>query len=323
MELNNKTVSAVLEKNYSILMPIFYEMQTEYLASLNVIYDDLDASMVAMVLTNELYKKKVNSNEINNYENIGFKNFYNMDKYYLISSSLRINKISSVINVPRETVRRKRDKLIDDKILFFDEKKKSISLNTDKIDKRILDLQIENLTKFLSKFIDYFISHNFISRIITRDQIKKDLEKKFLIYLTKFLDFQILYFSNLKKHNDIESIFIVLLCMLNSTSQLRKENKVMNYKNVLENIQNMQKVRGLNVSSISDITKIPRTTVIRKIIKLEKAGYLNRDKYKRYFIADLTKNKSTKHFFPILINYNREIIIKFFLECYEIFKKKN
>jgi len=323
MELNNKTVSAVLEKNYSILMPIFYEMQTEYLASLNVIYDDLDASMVAMVLTNELYKKKVNSNEINNYENIGFKNFYNMDKYYLISSSLRINKISSVINVPRETVRRKRDKLIDDKILLFDKKKKSISLNTDKIDKRILDLQIENLTKFLSKFTDYFISNNFISRMITRDQIKKDLEKKFLIYLTKFLDFQILYFSNLKKHNDIESIFIVLLCMLNSTSQLRKENKVMNYKNVLENIQNMQKVRGLNVSSISDITKIPRTTVIRKIIKLEKAGYLNRDKYKRYFIADLTKNKSTKHFFPILINYNREIIIKFFLECYEIFKKKN
>ena len=42
MELSNKTISSVLEKNYSILMPVFYEMQTEYLASLNIIYDDLD-----------------------------------------------------------------------------------------------------------------------------------------------------------------------------------------------------------------------------------------------------------------------------------------
>ena len=321
MELNNKTISVVLEKNYSILMPIFYEMQTEYLASLKLIYEDLDASLVGMVLTNQLYKNKINT--VTYKEDIGFKNFYHMENYFMLLSSLKINKISSIINVPRETVRRKRDKLIKDKILIFDKKKKIISLNTDKIDKRILNLQVENLTKFLSKFTDYFTANNFIKKIITKEQIKRDLDKKFLVYLTKFLDFQILYFSNLKKHNDIESIFIVLLCMLNSTSQLRKENKVMNYKNVLENIQNMQKVRGLNVSSISEITKIPRTTVIRKITKLEKTGYLNRDKYKRYFIADLTKNKSTKHFFPILIDYNRQIITNFFLDCYEIFKKKN
>ena len=320
MELSNKTISSVLEKNYSILMPVFYEMQTEYLASLNIIYDDLDASMVAMVLTNELYKKKINSNGSG--DDIGFKNFYNMDKYYLSSSALKINKIASVINVPRETVRRKRDKLIKDKILILDKKKRVITLNTDKIDRRILDLQIENLTKFLSKFTDYFISNNFISKMITREQIKRDLDKKFLIYLTKFLDFQISYFSNLKKHNDIESIFIVLLCILNSTSQLRKDNKVMNYKDVIQNIQNMQKVRGLNVSSIADITRIPRTTVIRKINKLEKDGYLYRDKFKRYFTADLTKNKTTNALTP-LVHYNREIITSFFIDCFDIFKKKN
>ena len=113
-------------------------------------------------------------------DDIGFKNFYNMDKYYLSSSALKINKIASVINVPRETVRRKRDKLIKDKILILDKKKRVITLNTDKIDRRILDLQIENLTKFLSKFTDYFISNNFISKMITREQIKRDLDKKLL-----------------------------------------------------------------------------------------------------------------------------------------------
>ena len=319
MELTNKTISSVLEKNYSILMPVFYEMQTEYLASLNLIYEDLDASMVGMVLTNELYKKKVNSNGSG--EDISFKNFYNMSTYYLSTSSLKINKISSIINVPRETVRRKRDKLIKDKILLLDKKKKTLTLNTEKIDRRILNLQIENLTKFLSKFTDYFVSNNFISKMITKEQIKRDLDKKFLLYLTKFLEFQILYFSNLKKHNDMESLFIILLCILNSTSHLRKENKVMNYKDVLQNIQNIQKVRGLNVSSISDITRIPRTTVIRKINKLEKDGFLYRDKFKRYFTADLTKNKSTNVITP-LFDYNREIIINFFMECFHTFRKK-
>ena len=95
----------------------------------------------------------------------------------------------------------------------------------------------------------------------------------------------------------------------------------MNYKDVIQNIQNMQKVRGLNVSSIADITRIPRTTVIRKINKLEKNGYLYRDKFKRYFTADLTKNKTTNALTP-LVHYNREIITSFFIDCFDIFKKK-
>ena len=95
----------------------------------------------------------------------------------------------------------------------------------------------------------------------------------------------------------------------------------MNYKDVLQNIQNMQKISGLNVSSISDITKIPRTTVIRKINKLEKDGYVTRDKFKGYFVADVTKNTALKHMVP-LMDYNRKIIINFFIECFETFKTK-
>ena len=75
MKFESKIISSVLEKNYSILMPTFFEMQTEYLASLNIIYEDLDASLVGMVLTNYLYKNKINTN--GSAENISFKNFYN------------------------------------------------------------------------------------------------------------------------------------------------------------------------------------------------------------------------------------------------------
>ena len=72
MIFEKSIVTSILEKNYSILMPSFFEMQTEYLASLNIIYDDLDASLVGMVLTNYLYKSKIERN--GSAENISFQN---------------------------------------------------------------------------------------------------------------------------------------------------------------------------------------------------------------------------------------------------------
>ena len=60
MKIDPLKLTKVIEQNYSHLMPDFFEMQTEYLASLNLIYHDLDASLVAMVLTSKLYKNTIN-----------------------------------------------------------------------------------------------------------------------------------------------------------------------------------------------------------------------------------------------------------------------
>ena len=51
MKIEASKLTKVIEQNYTHLMPDFFKMQTEYLASLNMIYNDLDASLVAMVLT--------------------------------------------------------------------------------------------------------------------------------------------------------------------------------------------------------------------------------------------------------------------------------
>ena len=73
MKFEPSKLSKIIEQNYSLLMPDFFEMQTEYLASLNIIYHDLDASLVAMVLTSELYKNIVK--EINSKSKISLKCF--------------------------------------------------------------------------------------------------------------------------------------------------------------------------------------------------------------------------------------------------------
>ena len=59
MKFEQAQITKIIEQNYSHLVSDFFEMQTEYLASLNIIYHDLDASLVAMFLTSKLYKNKL------------------------------------------------------------------------------------------------------------------------------------------------------------------------------------------------------------------------------------------------------------------------
>ena len=108
MKIEASKVTKILEQNFSHLMGDFYEMQTEYLASLNIIYDDLDASLVGMVITNQLYKNAIQND--NSKEKVCLKNFYQKNNFKLPVANFKIKDISSIINLPRETVRRKKRK---------------------------------------------------------------------------------------------------------------------------------------------------------------------------------------------------------------------
>lgn len=325
MKFEATKLSKVIEQNYSHLMPDFFEMQTEYLASLNIIYRDLDASLVAMVLTSQLYKNIIS--QVKTKEKISLKYFYQKENFKLPVSAFKIKEISTILNLPRETVRRKKEKLINDKLIILDKKNKLYALNTDMIEQKILDIQISNLSKFLSKFSYFFSKNRFFVKEVSKDQIKKDVEEKFLLYLTKFLDFQISYFSKMKTLADIESVFILLLCTLNTTSQIKKDGKTASSKDIFGNIQIVKDTFGLNATSISEITKVPRTTVLRKIAYLEKIGMLKKDKFKRYTSFnnftqnDLYYNKSKKIF--SITDYNIKLLGSFFSDCLETYSAKN
>tara|TARA_Y100000590_G_C15680754_1_gene999692 strand:- start:572 stop:1537 length:966 start_codon:yes stop_codon:yes gene_type:complete len=321
MKIESSKISKVLEQNFSHLICDFYEMQTEYLASLNIIYDDLDASLVGMFLTNELYKSAI-QNDISK-EKICLKSFYQKNNFKLPVSNFKIKDISSIINLPRETVRRKKEKLLKDRIILYNKKKKFYSLNSEMIDKKVLDIQIENLSKFLSKFSIYFSKNKLFINEVSKDEIKKDVDEKFLIYLTKFLDFQIAYFSNLKSLFDIESIFITMLCSLNTLSAKSiKKEKPISVRNIFSKIHEMNKSFGLNATSIAEITKIPRTTVLRKISNLEKNGILKKDKFKRYASDNLSTSAVGNKLLPVEED-NLKLLAMFFSQCLETYSAKS
>ena len=318
MKFEPNKLSKIIEQNYTHLIPDFLEMQTEYLASLNIIYNDLDASLVAMVLTSELYKSSIDEN---NKEKLSLKYFYQKGNFKLPEKSLKIKDISKLLNLPRETVRRKKEKIIRDNLIIYDKKNKHYLLNTGMIEQKIIESHIDNLSKFLSKFSVFFSRNKFFVREVSKEKIKKDVEEKFLIYFTKFLDFQISYFSKMKTVADIESIFILLLCGLNTAAQIKKKDNPISSKEIFSKLHAFNDTLGLNATSISEITKVPRTTVLRKISFLEKNGMIRKDKFKRYSYDDLNKSREANKIISVM-DHNITLLGIFFSECLKTYSVK-
>ena len=106
---------------------------------------------------------------------------------------------------------------------------------------------------------------------------------------------------------DMECLYIAVLCGLNTTTQLKRKsnnsNEIFDSKEIFTQIFKLSNKFGLSSTSIADITKIPRTTVLRKLAKLEKLNILKKDKFKRYETQDLVSSDySKKILYPYLQN---------------------
>ena len=121
---------------------------------------------------------------------------------------------------------------------------------------------------------------------------------------------------------DIESIFILLLCILNTTSQIKEKKKIIHSTDTFNKPYAQNITSGLNATSISEITKVPRTTVLRKISNLEKIGIIKKDKFKRYASNDLSKAIDSKKILSIMDHYIKLLGI-FFSQCLETYSTKH
>jgi len=324
MKFEPTKLSKVIERNFSYLMPDFYEMQTEYMQSMNDIYKDLDTALIAMFLTNKLYQNENKENYLSN--NISTTNFYQKNKFKPPFTKFKINEISKAIGIPRETVRRKKVKLTKNKFIILDKKKNSFRINNSLINKKIFEPQIKISSKLLSNYCAFFSDNNVLNKDLDIASFKKDVEKKFILYLPIFLNFQISYLTQWRKVIDMECLYITVLCALNTTTQIRRKsnnhNEIFDSSEIFTQIFKRTDKFGLNSTSIADITKIPRTTVLRKLAKLEKLNILKRDKFKRYETEDLMgSDNSKKKIYPHLQNTIK--LLGFLIsECLEIYSSK-
>jgi hypothetical protein len=115
---------------------------------------------------------------------------------------------------------------------------------------------------------------------------------------------QISMIINYKKiFGDIETFHIYGICVVNDHLYARKESRdYMDRDEFLKSIFTINKIQGINAMSISDITGIPRATVIRKLKKLVKKNNLMINSRKHYNLAKNFTNTLKPLQIKVLIN---------------------
>ena len=193
-------------------------------------------------------------------------------------------KISKELRISKETARRKVLQLEKEEIISKDSKK--ITINLKNINKIIEpNLTIKSFAKLLSSISRMLYKNNKMIKEYDRKFFESRIKKKYTQCWAVFLEFQIDYVlarSNIF-NNDKELFFILGVLIYNQNLSQKKNGKLINYRDEWwRNIFNLDDNKGMNAMTISELTGIPRPTVIRKLKILLKRKDALKDKKNLY-----------------------------------------
>ena len=226
---------------------------------------------------------------------------YSYDEYYS-KSYLQIDKFSITelcekLDLPKETIRRKVIELENEGVITRNKKKIVI-------DRKAFDfVKPEQQIKFSSKYI-YLVSKalnkdKVFSKKLDQKIIENIIRKKFSLSWSWFYRMQIpLIIGYHKFFKDLTTFHIWgTVCMnqvLNVTDQLNsdKNKPSLDYfttSNIV--IENLGAETGISAMSISDMTKIPRATIIRKCKYLVEEDLIKLNQKKQYVLTTMNFRK--------------------------------
>jgi DeoR/GlpR family transcriptional regulator of sugar metabolism len=245
--------------------------------------------------------------------------FYNQEKIAI--EKINLIEISNSLNIPKETIRRKINYLQESQIIF--RSGKSIYLNSKALEIIKPNKTLPMLSIFFEKMSEILSKEKWFGAHIKRGNIEQFIKDHYTVFWEYFYRFQIPYltrhrmnFGDLESWNVWGAIAIVQTSAYRTDLQKVTTNDLTNYNDYYLNMLNFKSKRGINASSISDISGIPRATVIRKLRTLEKKGLIRRSKKLEYTLGQ-AKNLKAFH-----KNYliNQKNLSDFCTTCFNLMK---
>ena len=287
-QISPEEVEDIYEKNLQKILFEFFNLESDWFYNAYSEYKDLEKYLILVYLihrTFQTYDKY--------FYKVSFEKFYN--NQHIEIEKISIINIVKELGISKETVRRKLNQLSKDGVLT--RKLKSIRINRLSANPK-LERNVFNLSKIL-----YLYSKNLKKNqdltILTREEIEKKIRLNYTQYWNLFFKFQIGYVLRSKKiFSSIDTFYIWGLCALNEALNSKKLNELKKFEflekneNFLEKIIKLKNSKGLNPTTISDLSGIPRATVIRKIFFLVKKNFL----YKDNQLYKINNNKDSKVF---------------------------
>ena len=281
-------------------------------------FKDIDKYLVLIYLIRDYFQQHANKFSYQSYDEFYLFDFVTIDKLNLI-------KISTELNIPKETIRRKVNELQKDEILKRDGK--SIILQKTLVGLQKPEKSLEALSGLLHAKSKDFNNENWFGNVIEKDEIKAYIKKYFTIMWLLFLKLQIPFLLRHRiNFGSLETWMIWGNIALNHQKNLSKhvENSVIStnvdFQNYYQKVSDLNMVRGVNASSISDISGIPRATVIRKLRWLISKKVIKKNKYLEYH---MTNNGILNKKIEINFKDNQVFVAKFLTDFFDYYKNSN
>ena len=269
--LDEKMVTSVINKKFNNFVPAFYKFVSEWIINAYSNFKDIEMYMVLIYLVNndfKFYRK--------NGIQVDYDTFYK-DKTLEIEE-IKIIEISRDLQIPKESVRRKIIYL--EKIGVIKRTRKKIFIDRSAYETVQPISALKNLSYLISISSKILKQENEIPYYFSSNEISEGIKKHFSFCWYEFYKFIFSYYFRWRKElGDFETLSIGLLIMFNASSNKDLVIQDINIEKWSKRISYADKV-GLNSMSISDITGIPRPTVVRKVNSLIKKGYAKIDQKK-------------------------------------------
>ena len=269
--LDEKMVTSVINKKFNNFVPAFYKFVSEWIINAYSNFKDIEMYMVLIYLVNndfKFYRK--------NGIQVDYDTFYK-DKTLEIEK-IKIIEISRDLQIPKESVRRKIIYL--EKIGVIKRTRKKIFIDRSAYETVQPISALKNMSYLISISSKILKQENEIPYYFSSNEILEGIKKHFSFCWYEFYKFIFYYYFRWRKElGDFETLCIGLLLMSNASSNKDLVIQDINIEKWNKRISYADKV-GLNSMSISDITGIPRPTVVRKVNSLIKKGYAKIDQKK-------------------------------------------
>ena len=263
--IDEKVINKTIQENFAALAPSFFTLTSNWFVRAYDHYKDIDKFIIIIYLINiNLIYFRQNGLKID------YDTFYR-DKSIEITK-INISDISKDLGVPKESIRRKVLELEKEGTIKRSGKK--IFIVRDTLYSARATNTLTEIATILHEFNKILKKEKLATNVYSINEIISAMKENFSYCWYQFNKFWFIYINRWRAElKDLEYLAIGMVVIINAV-----KNKEFSSK---KNIRSYHKavmgsdVRGVNAMSISEITGIPRPTVVRKLKFLIDKKYLH------------------------------------------------
>ena len=265
-QIDEKVIYKIIQKNFSKLAPFYYNLVNNWLIRAYSHYADIDKFIIIIYLINKdlIFFRR-------NGLIIDYDAFYK-DKTVEIEK-INISDISKDLQIPKESIRRKVLELEKKGVIKKTGKKIFVDRSAFYAAQAVNTLR--DLSVLLHEFSKLLQKEKIGERIFDVNEISDSIKKNFSFCWYQFYKFLFIFTNRWRAQvKDLETFCVGMLVMLNASQNKNFRVQDLNIKKYQKSVMSADNI-GLNAMSISEITKIPRPTVVRKLQYLLDNNYLS------------------------------------------------